>query len=109
MPSINHKRKSKTSKKSSKSSKHSKNVKRNKKTRSNIRKMRGGSPSKIIGRYKNIDFNDLNMTTNYYIVKNNIYIDIGKYISNGFKDKVFFSNLSESIDMNNIIVFTKVS
>ena len=42
MPSINHKRKSKTSKKSSKSSKRSKNVKRSKKTRSNIRKMRGG-------------------------------------------------------------------
>ena len=43
MPSINHKRKSKTSKKSSKSSKHLKNVKRNNKTRSNIRKMRGGA------------------------------------------------------------------
>ena len=42
MPSINHKRKSKTSMKSSKSSKRSKNVKRSKKTRSNIRKMRGG-------------------------------------------------------------------
>jgi hypothetical protein len=45
MPNINHKRK--TSKKS-KSSKRSKNAIRNKKTRSNIRKMRGGA---IIGDY----------------------------------------------------------
>ena len=48
MPSINHKRKSKTSKMSSKSSKHLKNVKRNKKTRSNIRKMKGGANESAI-------------------------------------------------------------
>ena len=108
MPSINHKRKSKTSMKSfksSKSSKRSKNVKRSKKTRSVVRKMRGGA-SKT---YKPIDFNNMNMNTDYYIVKDNEYINIGEYISNGVKDKVFFNKLQGSINMENTIVFTKTS
>ena len=111
MPSINHKRKSKTSMKSfksSKSSKRSKNVKRSKKTRSVVRKMRGGA-SKTIKTYKPIDFNNMNMNTDYYIVKDKEYINIGKYISNGFKDKVFFNKLQGSINMENTIVFTETS
>jgi hypothetical protein len=64
-----------------------------------MRKMKGGQS------YTPIAFEKLNMDTDYYIQKDNNYINIGKYISNGFKDKVFFSKIPNSINMENITVY----